>query len=151
MRLLTELLVLLTTLERRRHEYSGGERDTGSEDWEIGEDFSSQSRPVPPSARVRRVRQVVERSPVSSATETRSRRIRTLTPREVYPKRGAYILVIYNLRVPGTAKRLRPELESWRGHANVEAVDDDHVALIIHPGLAGRIALQELLNKKGTA
>jgi hypothetical protein len=74
-----------------------------------------------------------------------------LTPREVYPKSGAYILVINDLRVPGTAKRLLHELEAWRGHANVGAVDDDHVALIIRPGLAGRIALQELLNKKGTA
>jgi hypothetical protein len=74
-----------------------------------------------------------------------------LTPHEVYPKSGAYILVISDLRVPGTAKRLLHELEAWRGHANVEAVDDDHVALIIRPGVAGRIAGQELLNKKGTA
>jgi hypothetical protein len=74
-----------------------------------------------------------------------------LTPYEVYPKSGTYILVIYDLRVPGTAARLLRELEAWRGHANVEAVDDDHFALLIRPGLAGRIALQELLNKKGTA
>jgi len=43
------------------------------------------------------------------------------------------------------------EIEAWRGHANVEAVDDDHFALIIRPGLAGKMALQEHLNKKGTA
>ena len=74
-----------------------------------------------------------------------------MTPREVYPKSGTYILVIYNLRVPGTAVRLLREIEAWRGHANVEGVDDDHFALLIRPGLAGKIALQELLNKKGTA
>jgi hypothetical protein len=43
------------------------------------------------------------------------------------------------------------EIEAWRDHAEVEAVDDDHFALLIRPGLAGKIALQELLNKKGTA
>ena len=74
-----------------------------------------------------------------------------MTPREVYPKSEAYILVIYDLRVPGTAVRLLREIEAWRDHAEVEAVDDDHFALLIRPGLAGKIALQELLNKKGTA
>jgi hypothetical protein len=74
-----------------------------------------------------------------------------LTPREVYPKSGAYILVIYDLRVPGTAKRLLHELEAWRGHANVEAVDDYHFAMLIRPGLASGMALQELLNKRGIA
>lgn len=74
-----------------------------------------------------------------------------MTTREVYPNSGEYILVIYDLRVPGTAVRLLRELEAWRGHADVEGVDDDHFALLIRPGLAGRIALQELLNKKGTA
>jgi hypothetical protein len=74
-----------------------------------------------------------------------------LTTREVYPKSGTYVLVIYDLRVPGTAVRLVREIEAWRGHANVEAVDDDHFALIIRPGLAGKMALQEHLNKKGTA
>ena len=74
-----------------------------------------------------------------------------MTPYEVYPNSRACILVIYDLCVPGTAKRLLRELEAWRDHANVEAVDDDHFALIIRPGLAKRIALQELLNKKGTA
>jgi hypothetical protein len=74
-----------------------------------------------------------------------------LTPYEVYPNSAAYILVISDLRVPGTAARLLRELEAWRGHADVEGVDDDHFALIIRPGLAGRIALQEHLNKKGAA
>jgi hypothetical protein len=74
-----------------------------------------------------------------------------LTTREVYSNSGEYILAIYDLRVPGTAARLLREIEAWRGHANVEAVDDDHFALLIRPGLAGRIALQERLNKKGTA
>jgi hypothetical protein len=49
-----------------------------------------------------------------------------------------------------------PYLDYTRAEAyitlhHVEAVDDDHVALIIRPGVAGRIAGQELLNKKGTA
>jgi hypothetical protein len=74
-----------------------------------------------------------------------------LTPHEVYSKDKASLLIIYDLCVPGTAARLLRELEPWRGHANVEAVDDDHFALIIRPGLASRIALQELLNKKGIA
>ena len=74
-----------------------------------------------------------------------------MTPYGVYPKSGTYILVVNNLRVPRTAARLLGDIEAWRGHANVEGVDNDHFALIIRPGLAGRMALQELLNKKGTA
>ena len=74
-----------------------------------------------------------------------------MTPRDVYPNSEAYILVIYDLRVPGTAVRLLREIEAWRGHADVEGVDDDHFALIIRSGLAGRIALQEHQNKKGAA
>jgi len=77
--------------------------------------------------------------------------MRTLTRYEIYSKSGAYLLVIYDVRFPGTAKRLLHELEAWQDHADVEAVDDDHFALLIRPGLAGRIAVQELLNKKGTA
>jgi len=65
-----------------------------------------------------------------------------LTTREVYPKSGTYVLVIYDLRVPGTAVRLVREIEAWRGHANVEAVDDDHFALLIRPGLASSSMLQ---------
>ena len=72
-----------------------------------------------------------------------------MTPHEVYSKDKASLLMIYDLRVPGTAVRLLREIEAWRGNADVEAVDDDHFALIIRPGLAGRVALQELLNKKG--
>jgi len=74
-----------------------------------------------------------------------------LTTREVYPNSGEYILVIYDLRVPGTAVRLLRELEAWRGHADVEGVDDCHFALIIRPGLAGKITTPRLPNKKGTA
>ncbi len=74
-----------------------------------------------------------------------------MTPYEVYLKCGAYLLVIYDLRVPGTAVRLLRELAAWRGHADVEGVDDDHFALIIRSGLAGRIALQEHQNKKDAA
>ena len=74
-----------------------------------------------------------------------------MTLYEVYPKSGTYILIIYDLRVPGTAVRLLREIEAWRDHADVEAVDDYHFAMLIRPGLASRMALQELLNKRGIA
>lgn len=74
-----------------------------------------------------------------------------MTPREVYPKDRASLLVIHDLRVPGTAGRLLRELAAWRGHAKVEAVDSDHVALILYPGIAREMRRPRLPNKKGSA
>ena len=74
-----------------------------------------------------------------------------LTTREVYPKGEVYLLVIHDLRVPGTLGRLLRELAAWRGRAEVEAVDSDHVLLILYPGLAGKITTPRLPNKKGAA
>jgi hypothetical protein len=77
--------------------------------------------------------------------------MKSLTPREVYPKDRAYLLVIYDLRIPGAAGRLRRELVAWRGYAQVEPLDSDHVALILCPGLAGEITTPRLPNEKGVA
>lgn len=74
-----------------------------------------------------------------------------MTPREVYPKDVVYLLVIHDLRVPGTAGRLRGELAAWRGHAKVEVLDSDRVMLILYPGLAGKITAPRFPNKKGAA
>jgi hypothetical protein len=74
-----------------------------------------------------------------------------LTPHESYPKSGAYLLIVHDLRVPESAGRLLRELVAWRGYAEVEAVDNDHVALILYPGLATRTLTPGFPNKKGIA
>lgn len=74
-----------------------------------------------------------------------------MTPHEVYPKGQTYLPVIYDLRAPATAGRLRRELVAWRGHAQIEAIDSDHVALILYPGLAGQIMTPRLPNEKDAA
>ena len=74
-----------------------------------------------------------------------------MTPREVYPKSGAYILIIHDLSVPGTLERLLRELAAWRGRAQIEALDAACVALMIRPGLAARIATSGLPNTRCTS
>jgi hypothetical protein len=55
------------------------------------------------------------------------------------PLRRMHILVIYDLRITGTAERLDREHEGWQGNADVEILDLDHAVLAIRPGGARRL------------
>ncbi|CAN5326409.1 hypothetical protein BH24ACT19_BH24ACT19_21360 [soil metagenome] len=54
---------------------------------------------------------------------------------ELRPGRGeAYELVTFDLRHPGTVKRLVYEGAAWRGRAHVELLDPHHAILVVRAG-----------------
>jgi hypothetical protein len=65
-----------------------------------------------------------------------------LTPPEVYPKDKVSLFIIYDLRFSGSAERCLRELTGWRGTKKLEIVDGHHWALILYPGLTGKVSPQ---------
>jgi hypothetical protein len=65
-----------------------------------------------------------------------------LTPPAVYSKDRASLLIIYDLRFFGGAERCLRELTGWRGPKRIEIVDGHHWALILYPGLTGKVTPQ---------
>lgn len=55
-------------------------------------------------------------------------------PKRSISESSTYTLVIFDVRVPGVAERLRRERTAWQGQSDVEALDQDHYVLIIRPG-----------------
>ena len=60
-------------------------------------------------------------------------------PRGLYPDEPEYCLTIFDVRIPGTAERLHREREGWGDDADIEALDQDHYALVVKPGGARRL------------
>ena len=57
-----------------------------------------------------------------------------------YTKVPEYILVIFDIRIPGVADRLHRERAAWQEQSDIEALDKDHFMLIVRPGGARRPA-----------
>jgi hypothetical protein len=64
----------------------------------------------------------------------------TLTPKTLYPSSSQYIIVLFDLRLPGTAQRLDRERAAWQAESDTESLDENHVALLVQPGGARRLA-----------
>jgi len=62
------------------------------------------------------------------------------TPETCNPPNRACLVVIYDLRVCGTVERLQLNREACREDATLEWLYTNHVALIIKPGGARRLA-----------
>ena len=63
----------------------------------------------------------------------------TLTPKTLYPSSSQYIIVLFDLRLPGIADRLARERTAWQAQCYIEALDENHVALLMRPGGARRV------------
>ena len=63
-----------------------------------------------------------------------------MTPKRDYRNSEEFTLVIFNLRILGSAARLHSERAAWLEHADIEMLDLDHAVLIVRPGAAGRLA-----------
>ena len=63
-------------------------------------------------------------------------------PKTLYPSSSEYIVVLFDLRLPGTADRLEREREraASQAQSDIEALDENHVVLIVRPGGARRLA-----------
>jgi hypothetical protein len=61
-----------------------------------------------------------------------------LDARELYT--AECLVVIFDLRDPDAVARLRRERAAWQERSDIEALDEDHFALVIKPGGAWRLA-----------
>ena len=61
-------------------------------------------------------------------------------PKTLYPSSSNYVLVLFDLRLPGTAHHLDRERAAWQAQSDIEALDENHVVLIVRPGGARRLA-----------
>jgi len=62
-----------------------------------------------------------------------------LAPKPLYPSSLEYVVILFDLRLPGTAGRLDRERAAWQAQCNIEALDENHVALLAWPGGALRL------------
>ena len=63
----------------------------------------------------------------------------SLAPRPLYPSSAECLIVLFDLRCPGSEERLTREQDAWCGSASVEGLAEDRAALVIRPGGATRI------------
>jgi hypothetical protein len=59
-------------------------------------------------------------------------------PKTLYPSSSEYIVVLFDLRLPGTADRLNREHAAWQAQSDIEALDENHFVLLVRPGGAWR-------------
>ena len=59
---------------------------------------------------------------------------------ESYPNQQQSTWVLFDLRIPGVAERLRRERAAWQEQSEIEVLDKDHSVLIVYPGGAERLA-----------
>jgi len=59
-----------------------------------------------------------------------------IAPETLYPNAPEYIVVLFDVRIPGVAERLHSERAAHRECGDIEAGDEHHFALLIRPGSA---------------
>ena len=80
-----------------------------------------------------------ERPPVTTAAETPRKDSRMdLDATQLYPSSLTCILVIFDTSDRAAARAFHGQRAFWQANADVEALDKDHVALIVKPGGATR-------------
>jgi hypothetical protein len=55
-------------------------------------------------------------------------------PETLYSKAPDYIVVLFDVRIPGVAERLHSECTAYREYGDIEALDQNHYVLIVRPG-----------------
>ena len=60
-------------------------------------------------------------------------------PKTLYPSSSNYIIVLFDLRLPGTANCLERERAAWQAQCDTEALDEYHLVLLVRPGGAQRL------------
>ena len=63
-----------------------------------------------------------------------------IAPNSVYPKPTETIIVVFDVRIPGTAERLHSERAAWGEHGGIEALDGNHFVLVVRSGGTRRLA-----------
>ena len=60
-------------------------------------------------------------------------------PKTLYPSSSEYIVVLFDLLLPGTTDRLARERVAWQAQSDIEALDKNHIVLLVWPGGAWRL------------
>jgi hypothetical protein len=60
--------------------------------------------------------------------------------KQLYPSSSECMVVLFDLRLPGTTERLHRERAAWQEQSDIEALDQNHFVLIVQPGGARRLA-----------
>ena len=60
-------------------------------------------------------------------------------PETLYPSSSQCIIVLFDLRLPGTAGCLDRERAAWQAQCDTETLDENHVVLLARPGGARRL------------
>lgn len=61
------------------------------------------------------------------------------TPKTLHPSSSEYMIVLFDLRLPGTADRLERERAAWQVQSDIQVLDENHVVLLVRPGGARRL------------
>lgn len=64
-----------------------------------------------------------------------------IAPHRIVPDSDESTVAIFDVRIPGTAKRLHRERAAWAQYADIEALDEHHFALIVRAGGARGLEL----------
>lgn len=57
-----------------------------------------------------------------------------IAPKQVYPKPTESIVILYDVRLPGSADRFHEDRAAWQEYSDVKALDADHFVLVVRPG-----------------
>jgi hypothetical protein len=58
----------------------------------------------------------------------------------LYPSHPECLIVVFALREPGGPSELHRQRAAWAQYSDIEALDEDHFALVIRPGWASEAA-----------
>ena len=61
------------------------------------------------------------------------------TLKTLCPRSSEYIIILFDLRLPGTAGRLDRERAAWQAQCETEALDENHSVMLVWPGGARRL------------
>jgi hypothetical protein len=50
------------------------------------------------------------------------------------------MIILFDLRLPGTVGRLHRERAAWQAQSDLEALDENHFVLLVRPGGVQRLA-----------
>jgi hypothetical protein len=63
-----------------------------------------------------------------------------IAPERLYLNHPECLVVLFDLREPGGPAELHRQRAAWAEYSVIEALDEDHLALIIRPGWASEAA-----------
>jgi hypothetical protein len=59
---------------------------------------------------------------------------------EFFAERETEVKILFDLRIPGSTERIHRERAAWQEHSEIEALDSDHIVLIIRTCWCMRLA-----------